>query len=218
MTEYDQIQNFYILKGDKSVQRGMKKEGIRTVTLYQRAHLSNAIKFCNSRRTAVDVGAHYGLMTYNMAQLFNSVHAFEVRPEVYSCLAKNVEHLQMSKVTAYPYGLGAETKRVGLNIKPTKTFSTHVLEGGNEAEVRPLDELELQDVDFIKMDAEGYEPLVVQGAINTIKRYKPVIFYECKGHETRFGYEQNAVLELLKPLGYKTLGRLDKKNAVIGVR
>ena len=218
MTEYDQIQNFYILKGDKSIQKGMQKEGIKTITMYQRAHLSNAIKFCNSRRTAIDVGAHYGVMTYNMAQLFNTVHSFEIRPDVYNCLAKNVEHLQMNKVTVYPYGLGAETKRVGLNIKPTKTFSTHVADDGDAAEVRPLDELELQEVDFIKMDAEGYEPLVVQGAINTIERCRPVIFYECKGHETRFGYEQNAVLEILKPLGYRTLGRLDKKNAVIGVR
>ena len=217
MIEYDQIQNFYILKNDKSVEKGMKKEGIRTITLYQRAHLSNAIKFCKNRRTAVDVGAHYGVMSYNIAQLFKSVHAFEVRPDVYSCLAKNVENLSIRNVTAYPYGLGAETKRVGLNIKPTKTFSTYVNESGNETEVRPLDELNLQEVDFIKMDAEGYEPLVVQGAINTIERCKPVIFYECKGHEERFGYEQNSVLEMLKPLGYRTLGRLDKKNAVIGL-
>jgi len=218
MIEYDQVQNFYILKGDKSIQRGMKNEGIRTITLYQRVHLSNAIKFCKNRRTAVDVGAHYGIMSYNIAQLFKSVHAFEVRPDVYSCLDKNVENLSMRNVITYPYGLGFETKRVGLNIKPTKTFSTYVNENGNETEVRPLDELNLQEVDFIKMDAEGYEPLVVQGAMDTIKRCKPVIMYECKGHEERFGYKQNSVLEILKSLGYRTLGRLDRKNAVIGIR
>lgn len=218
MTEYDQLQNFYILKGDKTLERGMKKEGIRTITLYQRAHLSNAIKFCNTRRTAIDVGAHYGIMSYNLAQLFRSVHSFEIQPDVYSCLEKTVNSLDMNKVTTYPYGLGAEVKQVGLNFSPGKTFSTHVSGAGSEAEVRPLDELELTDVDFIKIDAEGYEPLVIQGAINTIKQYKPVIFYECKGHEERFGYSQDSVLKILGPLGYRTLGRLDKKNAVIGVR
>lgn len=135
MIEYDQLQNFYILKGDKSIQKGMQKEGIRTVTLYQRAHLSSAIKFCNQRRTAIDVGAHYGVMTYNMSQIFKSVHSFEIHPDVYSCLEKNVNNLNMNKVTIHPYGLGAEVKQVRLNFNANKTFSTHVSDTGIEAEV-----------------------------------------------------------------------------------
>lgn len=218
MTEYDQIQNFYILKGDTTVQRGMKKENIESITRYQQAHLSTATKFCKSYRTAIDVGAHYGIMSYNLAQLFEKVHSFEIQPDVYSCLDKNVTELNMTKVTTYPYGLGAEIKQVKLNFNPDKTFSTHVSDTGIEAKVRPLDNLELTDVDFIKIDAEGYEPLVIQGAMQTIIKYSPVIFYECKGHEKRFGYTKDSVLDILKPLGYKLLKQLDRKNAVIGIR
>ena len=53
---------------------------------------------------------------------------------------------------------------------------------------------------------------------NLIKKYKPVILYERKGHEARYGFDKNIVLEILKEYGYKELVRINNKNALIGVR
>lgn len=54
---------------------------------------------------------------------------------------------------------------------------------GNEmsiqnVELRTLDSLELQKVDFIKIDVEGYEYFVLQGGLNTIRKFKPQIILE----------------------------------------
>ena len=44
---------------------------------------------------------------------------------------------------------------------------------------RRLDEYEFSNVGFIKIDVEGYEPNVIEGAMETIKRCRPVITMEC---------------------------------------
>ena len=37
----------------------------------------------------------------------------------------------------------------------------------------------MEQLDFMKLDVEGYETLVILGAINTIKKFKPIIALEC---------------------------------------
>ena len=41
-----------------------------------------------------------------------------------------------------------------------------------------VDSLALEECDFIKIDTEGSEILVLIGALETIKKYKPIIFFE----------------------------------------
>ena len=82
-----------------------------------------------------------------------------------------------------------------------------------------MDSFNLQNVDFIKIDAEGFEPLIAKGSLKTIEKYKPIILYERKNHPQRYGFERDSLLEILTPLGYKMLKKLGRgeKNAVIGV-
>ena len=47
-----------------------------------------------------------------------------------------------------------------------------------DVELITIDSLNLDKLDFIKIDVEGYEPLVIEGGINTIKKYKPIITLE----------------------------------------
>ena len=67
------------------------------------------------------------------------------------------------------------------------------------------------------MDAEGFEPLIINGGIDLIAKYKPVILYECKGHETRYGYAKDEVGQQLKKFGYVKIADAGNKNAIIGV-
>ena len=75
-------------------------------------------------------------------------------------------------------------------------------------------------VDFIKIDAEGYEPLVAEGALDTIERCKPIILYERKDHPARYGYTIDSIRDVLMPLGYRMIRKLGRgeKNAVLGYR
>jgi len=218
--EYDKFQGWCILKDDFSLQRAINRQVIKTVDRYQLHQLDAAIKKTTQRRNAIDIGAHYGVMSYNLAKLFKQVHAFEIDPHVYSCLEKNIKKFSVSNAQCYPYGLGEKDSNVGLHANRNKTFSTHIDLSATEnlVPIRTLDSFCIPDVDLIKIDAEGYEPLIIQGAINTIEKYKPVILYECKGHESRYGYNSNSILEMLEPLGYKELYLWDHKNKLIGVK
>jgi hypothetical protein len=133
----------------------------------------------------------------------------------------NLESRAVGNVTTYPVGLGQRKHNV--SIKTTnKSFSTHVapdVEGG-DIQVMPLDFYNLQDVDFIKIDAEGYEPFVAQGGLETIKRCSPIILYECKDHPMRYGHNSDTIRHILAPLGYRMIRKIGRgeKNAIIGHR
>ena len=66
-----------------------------------------------------------------------------------------------------------------------------------EVPQRSIDSFELDNVDLIHLDIEGFEDTALRGAIDTIERCKPVIISEHPNLST-----------LLAPLGYTCKGRL----------
>ena len=67
-----------------------------------------------------------------------------------------------------------------------------------------LDDYQFTDVDFIKIDCEGYELHVLRGAEQTILNNKPVIIVEQKvGKGKKYGYADDAAVKYLKDLGMK---------------
>lgn len=217
--ETDLIQNWHVLKGDTTLQRAIDKSKISNILDYQKDQLDTAISFCKRFRHAIDIGANYGLMSYNMSKKFEIVSAFEIVPQIIKCLKINVSEHNLKNVTVYNCGLGNKKDKVALNFDPTSTFSTHVnLEAQNKnASVETLDSFEFKNVDFIKIDAEGFESFIIQGGIKTIIRDKPVILYERKSHGLRYGFDHNSVLDFLKDYGYKELAHVGSKNRLIGV-
>jgi hypothetical protein len=51
--------------------------------------------------------------------------------------------------------------------------------------VKTLDSYNFDKVDFIKIDVEGYEPEVLEGAKQLINRHRPIIFFEVNLPELR---------------------------------
>ncbi len=67
-----------------------------------------------------------------------------------------------------------------------------------------LDSHNLENVDFIKIDVEGYEPEVLQGAERTITTYNPVLFIEVLNK-----YKQTSpVFDILASYGYTQVGQV----------
>ena len=216
--KYDIIHDWYVLKDDKTLSRAMSHEKINDVSQYQKKQLDISYRFCKQFRHAIDIGANYGIMSYNMSSQFTKISAFEIVPEILDCLKLNIENFNLSNVDIYDCGLSNKEELVSLNFESNKTFSTHVNkeEVGN-IKVNKLDFYNFEDVDFIKIDAEGFEPFIIEGGMETIKKYKPVILYERKGHSLRYNKPNTAVLDMLSSLGYKDLATIDKKNGLIGV-
>ena len=64
---------------------------------------------------------------------------------------------------------------------PSETGNTHASDRGNlEVTIKTLDSFALEDIDYIKIDAEGYEIEALIGAKNLIEKCKPFIHIEAK--------------------------------------
>jgi len=70
-------------------------------------------------------------------------------------------------------------------------------------QVLPLDYFELKDINLIKIDVDGMDKEVVEGAVETIKKCKPVIIIEEVIMDD--GIINHTGVEFIKSLGYKTI-------------
>ena len=208
-------QNWKILDGDNSfpmsVKRLRKSGKPGDILLYQKDNLDRALTLVKDWQLAIDGGANYGLMSYHMNSRFDQVLAFEIDDQLRTCLADNMKTFACSKVSIEPYGLGDREKSVDL-VKTQKSFGNFVnpaTESGKFA-VRSIDSYELDTVGFIKLDCEGYEPLIIQGAEQTIKRSWPVILMERKVLVNKFNFGTHATEHLLRTWGYNKVIDLGK--------
>lgn len=172
---------------------------------YQGKKQVAALKHCKNFRVAVDVGAHIGLWSYNLAHQFATVFSAEPVAEHQACFKKNVTG---QFVHLLPYALGAEEAMVSIRANASSTGDSWV-DGPGAIPQRTLDSLEIPDVDFIKIDAEGYEELILRGGIETLKACRPVVCVEQKRDMAcKFGLKPQGAVEFLKSLGYSVAQEL----------
>lgn len=169
-------------------------------------HLNYAFKHVHQWRTAIDGGAHIGTWTVALAKMFQSVYAFEPALDTYMCLVANTKGL--SNVKAMDSALGPANGLCGMQDDPTRPGNTgaRVVCTGATATMTTIDAYNLPDVDFIKLDLEGYEAEALKGALDTIRRCGPTIVVECKKFKPiRYGGPE-AVLNFMSKIGYRHVG------------
>lgn len=138
----------------------------------------------------LDVGANVGCTALLFGELARAVHAFEPSPTTYGFLADNIAQSGLTNVRVHNLGLGAESGTLTLSWSPTNRsggFIRNPDEGfprleDETVQVRTLDDmvdnLGLSQVDFIKIDVEGFEGEVLKGAQRTLARFQPVVLLE----------------------------------------
>jgi len=142
----------------------------------------------------VEAGANMGVHTLPMARQLAGQNrvllAFEPQPFVYRQLCANLALNGLTNVTAWPYACGAEPGRVAFVVpdylRAGNFGGVAMSESGSEAGsggfevpcVRIDDLVEKQDVALLKIDVEGSELRVLQGASALIGRSRPVIYLE----------------------------------------
>lgn len=157
----------------------------RVISLYQREIYSCSLRFCRQFRCAVDIGAHVGIFTRRMEEDFNYVLAFEPNAENFRCLKQNTTS---AKTMNYAL-MDRFTSGNLVNPQADNSGAWEFSENGPIQAVT-LDSFELDDCDLIKIDVQGMENKVIDGARETIIRCKPVLIVE------------NPAQEQLKELGY----------------
>jgi FkbM family methyltransferase len=170
------------------------------------AHLDAALGYVKHFRMAVDAGAHVGNWTRVMAENFEKVIAFEPWPENYEKLLKSI--VDTRNVTIYGAALGNKN---ALGRLCGEGHSKHYVVEDNVGAVQilTLDEFELHDLDFLKVDCEGADTLVLQGAEQTLKRCRPVVIVESMPKlEKRYGLPAGAPLAYLESLGAERMAEM----------
>ena len=188
----------------QSVQVGDKR-------LYQPQHIDRCFHHIKNRmHTAIDVGGHCGFWSFYLGGNFKKVYAFEPVEIFRECFKKNIPY---ENVELLPVALGNENGFVSMNVELKNTGATHLstkTDDLNKVELKKLDDYELTDVDFIKIDVEGYENQVVLGAKETLLRNKPIIIVEQKGFSDRFNETQFEAIDNLKSYGAKVIDQVVK--------
>lgn len=154
-------------------------------------------------RTAIDVGAHIGLWSWNLSHWFKAVHAFEPVAEHRECFMQNLTLApSAADVSLHGFAVGREAGSVNIRVNPTSTGDSWV-KGEGDIPMVTLDgaavDHSISEVDLIKIDCEGFEENVIRGAERMISRWKPVIIVEQKRDmATKFGLQPLGAVEVLK--------------------
>jgi FkbM family methyltransferase len=141
--------------------------------------------------TFLDIGANIGQHSLYASHFANQVYAFEPIQKIYDQFLKSVEKNQIKNIQVFNYGIGKEEKKMPIygtasNMGASTVFKVPEKKFIQEVNIVPLDELlqskNINKVDFIKIDVEGYEWEVLQGAQKTIKQNKPKMIIEFSPH------------------------------------
>ena len=125
-------------------------------------------------RGCIDAGANVGMWTRSLMQDFAKVHCFEPNPVFIDCWKKNIPSDQ--NAVLHEVGLGDQTSTASFR----QPLHQMLDKNPGDIEIKTLDSFELTEIDFIKIDVDGYEDLLLQGAMETIDNNNPVINSEMK--------------------------------------
>jgi len=193
----------------KSISKGGPAE-------YQYQVRNKSLTYVTQFRTGIDIGANVGLWSRSLVTKFQRVIAFEPVPLFRDCLQKNVSG---NNFVIMPMALGDQDTTAQMTITQGNTGHTHidpVSLGSGNVEVYRLDDLELDAINYIKIDCEGYEYRILQGAEQTIKKYRPIIVVEQKPHDAYSEqYSQHAAIALLQNWGMIRLDQV-KDDWIMG--
>lgn len=148
------------------------------------------LDFISPGDVVLDVGANIGVFTLAFARRVGkdgSVISFEPQRLPYLCLCGNIAINSMAEyVQPVRSAVGAEKGMAKIEVINSMASVQNV--GGtrlnapadvtDDVPVVVIDDLNLEELDFIKIDVEGMEHLVLKGAAKTIARCRPVIFSE----------------------------------------
>jgi FkbM family methyltransferase len=223
-TEYVKtLKEYIIFKNDCGVSDMTRKGGIYEHYIFDYIRDNVDIK----GKTIIDVGANFGFHTLEFADLVDDgkVISFEPQKLVYYQLCGNIILNGYDNITAHNIALSDEhtnLKMENLQYHSADTINignahldAYYGSGYNDVEVRPLDSYEFEDVAVLKIDVQGYEPKVLDGAIETIKKHKPIIFIEVEFPQLQiYGWNENDVFNRLDSLGYSYKKVIDADHLV----
>jgi FkbM family methyltransferase len=162
-------------------------------TRYGEIELRMVKHLCKPDRDSIDVGTNVGPYLHAMIGHSREVYAFEPIPWLAQLLAKKFGQKIIVNDIALSGEASTAVLRVpiidgklvtGLATLSDYLATTPVKCRDIPVETRPLDDVYFGNVGFIKIDVEGYEDRVLQGAQRTLERCRPRVLIEAEEHHS----------------------------------
>lgn len=200
---------------------------------YEPELIDVAKRYIDPKKDILDIGSNIGLYSVLFSQIIsnnNRVLSIEPTPMALKFLIKNIKNNRCQDSIIIFDGVATDIK----GEYQLKTISGMEEYSSLKDIVHPAVKDKLQEIisvkgdtiddlvdyydltpGFIKIDVEGAEYLVLKGAINTIKRYKPIILSELSDTLlASFGAASSDILDILENNGYNIFNAYDMNTAI----
>jgi FkbM family methyltransferase len=200
--------SFIVHKNDTCV-----ADCLRSGELFEKFIVTFVRHFINPKRNIIDLGANIGTHSVIYANYTSgTVYSFEPQKTVFDILSKNIEANNCSNIIAYNFGVSNVNKEFYMNacyenkdnqgaFKIDESLDEN---SGLKIECKIIDDLNIQDVCYVKIDVEGHEYEALLGMKQLLIRDHPTIMIEI--HDSCL--TKNDTIMFLIELGYKTHYRL----------
>ncbi|MFW9929363.1 MAG: FkbM family methyltransferase [Candidatus Thorarchaeota archaeon] len=176
-------------------------------------------KILKKGMTCIDIGGNIGYYVLLERQLVGDkgkIIAIEPLQQNFQYLKKNIQLQNFENISTFNFACGDKDGKAVFFINKKSNGCKVIAEGEvppdpslgtlSEISVKMLDtlveELKLDSVDFVRMDAEGYELHILKGLMKTLKKFKPIISIEL--HKRQLGIDgTKEFFKLMKDLDYE---------------
>lgn len=177
---------FYYLSNDKYIGQRIALEK------YEPYETSLILRQTKKGNTIIDVGANIGYYTVLLADKVGNtgkIYAFEPDKINFEILKKNVEANNLKNVEIINAAVGSKAGKLKLhkskeNLGDHKLYKTPLgsaaspLDERETVKIIKLDDYIKEPIDLMKIDTQGWEPEVIEGAKKIISKNKPIMFLE----------------------------------------
>lgn len=196
--KHDRIINIKISRDSKIITRPGKDNDIWMADPKMDREFFNYVKENNFKRI-IDIGANIGRYSLIFSEGKDAeVISFEPSKNNFNALNRNIQANCRENIVEKEIGIYDESKEIEISECPENEGGNSIYydRGGEKKKiiVKKLDDMKLKP-DLIKIDVEGVELNVLKGAIKTIEKYHPQIYFEV----TR---QSNEIINFLLHLGY----------------
>ena len=189
---------WHVPDDDKKITFVLSNDTDMATPSYEGKYREFILKHIPNKKTFVDVGTNVGIWSRPMMSYFNSVVSYEPSKQNLECLKANIPTgIDLREKAVANFTGFADFRQAGKNCGDGKLCRQGVA-SSYQVPVVKLDDEGLNNVDLIKIDVQGWEFEVLDGAQNLIKRDRPWVVFEVN-------QDIDTCCNLMESLGYETL-------------